>query len=335
MAAERRKYLRVLFEETITVEAEEWTDPMATGLDISLNGTRFHCENSLSEGDEVVIGFKPDLRLRGVVRWCWPIEWYYQAAVEFLELESSEQADLRDYISGVTGEPYPDYSEEEAEEEESVEDDLEMDDGIDLPDLEEVDDSMFDADALEEDEESDAVIMESYSQGDENRPILTPHSFNGKAIGVMNLPEQHKDVLERYLRERTGFEISHAKNKNSLWPMLKAGRADILLINWNLDGNTSLELLAEVQQKFPGIPVIFLSEPVSLEDRLDALNAGAADFITRPVHMSAIAQSVLRNLALGQAIANIDADSVDADLELPEDFGDDIELSEDLLTDDY
>ena len=43
MGAERRQYLRVLFEETIEIRTKEWTDPVATGLDVSLNGVRFHC----------------------------------------------------------------------------------------------------------------------------------------------------------------------------------------------------------------------------------------------------------------------------------------------------
>ena len=43
MSGERRKYLRVFFEEIIQIEAQNWSDPMATGLDISLKW----CEASL------------------------------------------------------------------------------------------------------------------------------------------------------------------------------------------------------------------------------------------------------------------------------------------------
>ena len=57
MAEERRQYLRVIFEETIQVSTEEWSDPIATGLDLSLNGVRFHCEYPLSEGELVSIEF--------------------------------------------------------------------------------------------------------------------------------------------------------------------------------------------------------------------------------------------------------------------------------------
>ena len=91
MAEERRQYLRVIFEETIQVSTEEWSDPIATGLDLSLNGVRFHCEYPLSEGELVSIEFEPSFTLVGTAIWCWPIEWYYQAAVRFNDITVSEQ----------------------------------------------------------------------------------------------------------------------------------------------------------------------------------------------------------------------------------------------------
>lgn len=116
MSNERRKYLRVLFEKTIQVAAEDWTDSMATGLNISLNGVRFHHEYALSEGDQVTIQLSPDLKLVGKVRWCWPIKWYFQTAVEFIDLSTEEQNLLREYISNTTGQPYPENVEEMEEE---------------------------------------------------------------------------------------------------------------------------------------------------------------------------------------------------------------------------
>ena len=113
MSAERRQYLRVLFEATIDVRTGDWRDPAATGLDISLNGCRFHCEHSMSDGESVIIRFDDNLELEGKVRWCWPIEWYYQAAVQFTEITEEEQSRLRDYIVGVTGEEYEDKPDEQ------------------------------------------------------------------------------------------------------------------------------------------------------------------------------------------------------------------------------
>ena len=130
MAEERRQYLRVIFEETIQVSTEEWSDPIATGLDLSLNGVRFHCEYPLSEGELVSIEFEPSFTLVGTAIWCWPVEWYYQAAVHFNDITVTEQEKLRKYIETTTKQDYPDFvgevtteagDTESASEEETVE----------------------------------------------------------------------------------------------------------------------------------------------------------------------------------------------------------------------
>ena len=112
MGAERRQYLRVLFEEKLEIRTGDSIDSAATGLDISLNGIRFHCETPLADNSEVSVGFRPDFQITGRVCWCWPIEWYYQSAIQFTEITPEEQARLREYIIAVTGEDYPDDSKE-------------------------------------------------------------------------------------------------------------------------------------------------------------------------------------------------------------------------------
>ena len=74
----------------------------------------FHCENPLSDGERASVGFRPDFGVSGKVCWCWPVEWYYQSAIQFTGITPEEQARLREYIIAVTGEDYPDYSEDGA-----------------------------------------------------------------------------------------------------------------------------------------------------------------------------------------------------------------------------
>ena len=93
---DRRKFLRVLFEASFEVRAAEWSDKEATGLDISLNGCRFNCKQSISDSETVKILFKPGLELDGIVRWCWPIEWYFQAALHFEDITKDDLLRAKD-----------------------------------------------------------------------------------------------------------------------------------------------------------------------------------------------------------------------------------------------
>ena len=102
----RRKFLRVSFEANFEIRTNTWSDKSATGLDISLNGCRFHCEQSLSEDENVSLIFEKGFKLNGNIRWCWPIEWYYLAAVHFENISENEQEKLKTYIEDVTEENY-------------------------------------------------------------------------------------------------------------------------------------------------------------------------------------------------------------------------------------
>ena len=367
MSAERRQYLRVLFEATIDVRTGDWRDPAATGLDISLNGCRFHCEHSMSDGESVIIRFDDNLELEGKVRWCWPIEWYYQAAVQFTEITEEEQSRLRDYIVGVTGEEYEnkpdeqgtigtsqitepassnDVSEEEFEELEEITASIEDEELEDLSPLDE-DELSFITDAPDEQSASlskgEALPLPEFKEGD-----LTPIQFQSKQLIILGGRKEQADLLKQYLEERLGIVVEYVTKKQNLWRLMKLDTIDMILMEWDLaDQNDPLETLEQTKDQFPETQIIALSGPLALEHRLQAINSGADSFLTRPVHLSAIAQSVLLSLskndggdetlsATGAAmpalgVANELEPIGDDDLNTPVDLlDDDLNLSEEL-----
>ena len=317
MSAERRQYLRVLFEATIDVRTGDWRDPAATGLDISLNGCRFHCEHSMSDGESVIIRFDDNLELEGKVRWCWPIEWYYQAAVQFTEITEEEQSRLRDYIVGVTGEEYEnkpdeqgtigtsqitepassnDVSEEEFEELEEITASIEDEELEDLSPLDEDELSLI-TDAPDEQSASlskgEALPLPEFSEGD-----LTPMQFQSKQLIILGGRKEQADLLKQYLEERLGIVVEYVTKKQNLWRLMKLDTIDMILMGWDLaDENDPLETLEQTKDQFPETQIIALSGPLALEHRLQAINSGADSFLTRPVHLSAIAQSILLSLS--------------------------------------
>ena len=367
MSAERRQYLRVLFEATIDVRTGDWRDPAATGLDISLNGCRFHCEHSMSDGESVIIRFDDNLELEGKVRWCWPIEWYYQAAVQFTEITEEEQSRLRDYIVGVTGEEYEnkpdeqgtigtsqitepassnDVSEEEFEELEEITASIEDEELEDLSPLDEDELSLI-TDAPDEQTASvskgEALPLPEFREGD-----LTPMQFQSKQLIILGGRKEQADLLKQYLEERLGIVVEYVTKKQNLWRLMKLDTIDMILMEWDLaDENDPLETLEQTKDQFPETQIIALSGPLALEHRLQAINSGADSFLTRPVHLSAIAQSILLSLskndgseetlsATGAAmpalgVANELEPIGDDDLNTPVDLlDDDLNLSEEL-----
>ena len=327
---DKRQYTRFSFESIFEVRTTEWSDPMATGLDISLNGCRFQCEQSMSDDKTVTLAFQPGFELEGNVRWCWPIEWYYQAAVHFVGISAEKQIQLKAYIGEVTvGDCQMELKDEATPEtitevEKSLtvaEDEIEVDDDLGdlITDLEEEEEleTETDEDELEElpprekedlqepDEEwplgsisslSETALHEDFlhefADGD-----LNPRSFAGSQVIIYDVEKKQTDLLSQYLAERAGMEVECVTKRQNLWRLLKLDPLDLVIIETGADGSSdSLEVMQQTKDQFPEVHFICLSSPVSLDRRLQYLNAGALDYLIRPVHLSTVAQSVLIQL---------------------------------------
>jgi DNA-binding NarL/FixJ family response regulator len=141
---------------------------------------------------------------------------------------------------------------------------------------------------------------------------LSPLNFAGKQIVIFYTNKEQAELLKRYLSDRTGMEVECIGKKENLWRYLKIDPLDLIILETGTEGNSdSMEIMQQTKDQFPEVHFICLSGPVSLERRLQFLNAGALDYLTRPLHLSTIAQSVLVQFSR----ADIDEDFADLDSE--------------------
>ena len=144
---------------------------------------------------------------------------------------------------------------------------------------------------------------------------LSPLNFAGKQIVIFYTNKEQAELLKRYLSDRTGMEVECIGKKENLWRFLKIDSLDLIILETGTDGNTdAMKLMQQTKDQFPEVAFICLSGPVSLERRLQFLNAGALDYLTRPLHLSTIAQSVLVQFSRTD-IYDIDEDFADLDSE--------------------
>jgi ActR/RegA family two-component response regulator len=306
MAEERRQYLRVIFEETIQVSTEEWSDPIATGLDLSLNGVRFHCEYPLSEGELVSIEFEPSFTLVGTAIWCWPIEWYYQAAVRFSDITVTDQEKLRNYIEKTTKRDYPDFVGEVTTEKDDTETEPE-EKNIEVIITKE-----------------DSTSMNLQSEPSFSDAELHSQTYAGSQVALVTERDSpHNDMIMQYLSERTGFKMSLIDKQGNLWPMLRENALDLVLLNQSTSNEDEiLGVIQRLGEEHPDISFIVFAGPISLDDRLHLLSLGAIDVITRPTHLSTIAQSILQTFYDNRTVAvpAFEQELIDESLDLESDL---------------
>ena len=182
----------------------------------------------------------------------------------------------------------------------------------DLQDFE--DDELNDETVASEDSLPQDEFLNKFTEGD-----LSPLSFAGTEVVIFAVEKKQSELLQRYLIERAGMEVDCVTKRQNLWRLLKLDPMDLVIIETGaVENSDALEVMQQTKDQFPEVHFICISGPVSLERRLQFLNAGALDYLTRPIHLSTIAQSILVHLSRTDAYENegefVDIDSVADDI---------------------
>jgi len=201
---------------------------------------------------------------------------------------------------------------EEEEEEENIDAHIEAAEIVELPELEEVDLEHFEDDELNDETVAteDSILEEDFlhkfTEG-----YLSPLSFTGTEVVIFAVEKKQAELLQRYLIERAGMEVDCVTKRQNLWRLLKLDPMDLVIIETGaVENSDALEVMQQTKDQFPEVHFICISGPVSLERRLQFLNAGALDYLTRPIHLSTIAQSILVHLSSTDFYKN-EGDSLD------------------------
>lgn len=84
--------------------------------------------------------------------------------------------------------------------------------------------------------------------------------------------------LEQEVLERAGYAVQRAYSGTEALLLLKSSRPDLILLDLMLPGLSGEEVLPRIQ----GIPVIVISAKTAVQDKVDLLLGGAADYLTKP-----------------------------------------------------
>ncbi|TVP47547.1 MAG: response regulator [Gemmatimonadales bacterium] len=109
-----------------------------------------------------------------------------------------------------------------------------------------------------------------------------------------------RDALER---EAEGFELTEAATREELEAVLESGaRFDLVLSDFNILGMTGLEVVRRIHHTYPRVPVILVTGTGSEEIAVQALKAGASDYVIKqPNHIRRLPQTIHATLEMQAA----------------------------------
>ncbi len=116
--------------------------------------------------------------------------------------------------------------------------------------------------------------------------------------GRILIADDDRDLAELlgHLLSREGLTPLLAKNGTEALQQLRAGDADVLLADLRMPGMDGLELMRKAKEIDSGLPVILITAYAEVPGAVEALRAGAHDYLAKPFEHRQVIRVVRRAL---------------------------------------
>jgi len=119
--------------------------------------------------------------------------------------------------------------------------------------------------------------------------------MNRRRVLVVDDDESLRRVTQVQL-EQAGYEVSVAADGASAIATLQKSGQDLVLTDLKMPGMSGLELLHRIRKEYPDTVVIMITAFGSVDTAVEAMKAGAYDYITKPVRSEELELVVARSL---------------------------------------
>jgi two-component system OmpR family response regulator len=133
------------------------------------------------------------------------------------------------------------------------------------------------------------------ANGSDNERVVMRRA-DGKPINVLVVDDEPvlAELVSMALRYE-GWDISTAGDGMSAISSARDNPPDVVVLDVMLPDMSGLDVLHELRQQIPGLPLLLLTAKDSVEDRIAGLTAGGDDYVTKPFSLEEV---VLRLRAL-------------------------------------
>lgn len=153
--------------------------------------------------------------------------------------------------------------------------------------------------------------------------------MNPGRILVVDDDENLRWVLQTQLEE-LGYEVITAADGLQAWETIERNPPSLVLTDWKMPGLSGMELLGRIRTEYPELPVVIITAFGTIQSAVEAMRAGAYDYLTKPIDFDELELVVSRVLEHFRLLAEVR--SLRASLDRKYGFENIIGHSEALLT---
>ena len=127
--------------------------------------------------------------------------------------------------------------------------------------------------------------------------------------------------LRQFLRqelELEGYDCQDVANAQDALIAIRQGSWDLLLLDWSLPDFSGIEVCRRIRQTQDITPILMLTARDDVKERVDALDAGADDYLTKPFSIEELLARIRAHLRRGAHSAGVsqDVEMIVSDLRL-------------------
>lgn len=93
-----------------------------------------------------------------------------------------------------------------------------------------------------------------------------------------------------------GFQVDSAENGNEALEKLDRREPSLVVTDLQMDGMDGMELINRLKSRSPGLPVVMVTAHGSVQKAVEAMRAGASDFLLKPFQAEVLLEMVVRLL---------------------------------------
>ncbi len=116
-----------------------------------------------------------------------------------------------------------------------------------------------------------------------------------RRILVVDDDESLRRVTQVQLQQ-SGYDVTTASDGNEAMPILERFPADLVITDFKMPGMSGLELLRKIRNEYPEIVIVMVTAFGTIENAVEAMRAGAYDYVTKPVQIEELRITVARAL---------------------------------------
>jgi two-component system, OmpR family, response regulator len=110
-------------------------------------------------------------------------------------------------------------------------------------------------------------------------------------ILVVDDEESIRDAVSSALRYE-GFDVRGAASGGDALASIAESAPDLIVLDWMLPDLSGIDLERDLRERGFKMPILFLSAKDAIEDKVDALSAGADDYVTKPFSLAELVARV-------------------------------------------